>query len=111
MREIKLKIDKKLDIETIIKDYLKEININEFYERKLKSEGRMVYVFVYEYSYTKYYPLNKYNNADYVTTTNTVIASSRPDSTGVAIVLASDDKNEGCNRLSLRLRDYGFYAA
>ena len=106
MREIKLKIDKKVDIEKIIKDYFKEINSNKFYERKVKVEGNTLYIFVYEYNYYKYNPLEPGTN---VTTTNTIICTAKPDSTSVAIVLASDDKNDGGNHLSLKLRDLGFY--
>ena len=108
MREIILKNDNRVDIRKFFLEYLKENQINEYYEKKIKGKVTSLYIFVYETSYRKALYGNK--TPVNITVTNTVIGTIKEDKTEVSIVLGSDDKTEVRSSLLLYLKDRGFYA-
>ena len=108
MREVKLKIDQKFDVKTLLLEYLRANNISEFYERKIKADGKNLFIFAYETIYKKYTVYGLRGVQYDVTATVTMIVSEKNDSTAVVFILPSDYPKDVLNSFDLKLKDNGF---
>ena len=109
MREIKLKIDKRLDVRQSFRTFLMNNKVEEYYEKKFVEGSQTLYVFSYETSFIKAIWGNKTPVRIFVTTT--LIASINDNLTELSIVESSDIKNDSINPLVLYFKDLGFKSA
>ena len=115
MREVRLKIDKVVDVAEIIKRVVKNklrIDVNSYYKKRIETTEKDLYIYVFEYGDTKWRPETgfDYFRYAYITTiiTITVIASIKDDSTVIVVILPADDENNPNNSIVFGLREEGF---
>ncbi len=109
MRELKLSINKKVDISEIIKNTFREMNLSEYYMREFRGSKATVYFFVYEVNYKTLKQVKFFSRApgEIIVTTSVVVRLSQT-STDVSLVLSTDDDFQIPNHLVTVLLDHGF---
>lgn len=118
MLEVKLKIEKVVDVDQIIKKVVKEkkdVDVSSFYNKKISAEEKNIYIYVFECVNTKmkYKTIGVKGGLVPVTTciTITIIASVKKDSVVVAVIFPSDDNthdNPPSNSIVDGLKNEGF---
>ena len=115
MREVRLKIDKVVDVAEIIKKVVKkelQIDVNSFYKKRIETTEKELYIYVFEYGDTKWKPESGFQVLAYApityTITVTVIASIKNDSTVIAVILPSDDQKDPDKSIVKGLVEEGF---
>ena len=108
MRELRYKIDKVVDIDSIITNEIKNLGVTEYYRKTIKTSNKKIYVYVYEHIRKNYINQNRLTGmpTKFVVST-TVVAAVKESSTVVSVVLASDENYE-INSIILALTSYGF---
>ena len=109
MRELKVTINKKVNIRELITNIFKEMNLKEYYMREFKNEESTVYFFVYELSFTTYKQVNFFSRLPgKIIVTTSVVAEVNQTSTNVSFVLSTDDDAKIPNHLCIVLLEHGF---
>lgn len=109
MREIKLAINKKVDIEKIITDKFHDMKLPEYYMRKLKKEDETTYFFVYELAYETYKQVTFFMRfPGKIIVSTSILATVRKFDTVVSIVISTDDDERIPNPLLVTLVENGF---
>jgi len=117
MYEVRLKIDKVVNVSSIIRKVVYEtlgIEVNSFYKKKIETPEKDLYIYIFEYVDTQgrwhrdiLDPIPTYGVFRDVVTI-TVIASVKTDSTVIAVILPSDERNDPNNSIVLGLKAEGF---
>jgi hypothetical protein len=109
MRELKLSINKKVDISEIIKNTFREMNLSEYYMREFKGSKATIYFFVYEVTYKTFNQVKYFSRSPgEIIVSTSLVAKVSPNQTKVSFVLSTDDDFQIPNHLSVVLLDYGF---
>ncbi len=109
MRELKLSINKKVDISGIVTKTFKEMNLSEYYMREFKGSKATIYFFVYEVTYKTFNQVKYFSRSPgEIIVTTSLVAKVSPNQTKVSFVLSTDDDFQIPNHLSVVLLDYGF---
>lgn len=109
MREIKLILNKRIDIKKLIVDRFNEMNLSEYYLREFKSEKAKVYFFVYEWSYSTFKQVSFFSRRPgEIIVSTSILAKVEEQSTKVSLVLSTDDADDIPNSMLVYITSHGF---
>ena len=109
MREIKLSLNKKIDIKKLIVDRFKEMKLSEYYMREFMSETTTTYFFVYELTYTTFKQVTFFNRfPGKIIVTTSIVAEVKDNFTKVSLVLSTDENDNIPNSMLMYLTSNGF---
>lgn len=109
MRELKLGINKKVNIGELITNTFKSMNLKEYYMREFKGEKATIYFFVYETSYKTFKQVKFFSRLPgEIIVTTSVVAKVTQTSTEVSFVLSTDEDAQIPNHLCIVLLENGF---
>ncbi|MBR3617539.1 MAG: hypothetical protein IKN46_02555 [Acholeplasmatales bacterium] len=107
MREVRLMINKVVDVPPLVSKIVKEklgVEVDAFYNKKIETEEKTLYIYSFEYTYSKIFwdwePLSRPSifvptlNTKHPIATITIIASIKDDSTIIVLLLPSDEEND-----------------
>ena len=106
MKEIKLVINKKVNISELIINKFREIGLKEYYMREFKEEGQDVYFFVYELQVKGKYVTPVLKRDAKINVMTTIVATVKKDKTEVSFVVNETEKMY--YSVVFPLMDYGF---
>ena len=121
MREVRLMINKVVDVPSLVSKIAKEklgVEVDSFYNKKIETEEKTLYIYSFEYTYSNIFwdwePL--YRPSIFVPTLNTkhpiatitIIASIKDDSTIIVLLLPSDEENDPNKSIITGFKDEGF---
>lgn len=122
MREVRLMINKVVDVPSLVSKIAKEklgVEVVAFYNKKIETEEKTLYIYSFEYTYSKIFwdwePLSRASifvptlNTKHPIATITIIASIKEDSTIIVLLLPSDEEMDP-NKSSIiaGFKDEGF---
>lgn len=122
MREVRLMINKVVDVPSLVSKIAKEklgVEVGAFYNKKIEAEEKTLYIYSFEYTYSKIFwdwePLSRPSifvptlNTKHPIATITIIASIKDDSTIIVLLLPSDEEMDP-NKSSIitGFKDEGF---
>lgn len=109
MRELKMAINKKINIGELITNTFKEMNLEEYYMREFKGQKAIIYFFVYETSYKTFKQVKYFSRLPgEIIVTTSVVAKVSDNITEVSFVLSTDEDVQIPNHLSMVLLEHGF---
>ncbi|MBR6072232.1 MAG: hypothetical protein IKP77_05290 [Acholeplasmatales bacterium] len=109
MKEVKLSINRKINISELIINKFKEIKLKEYYMREFRKENETIYFFVYEHSYKTFKQVSYFmRRPGEIIVTTSIVAKVTNEETEVSFVISTDEDEQIPNYLLVSLLERGF---